>query len=188
MIHNLLRRGYQLLLALFAIALVYSFCLRGYCPTNWKSHLDLAAFILISAFVVVNALWVYRRHFRYRDLQMDQVDAMAGEEFEHFCGYLLKRNGYKHIKVTQASGDQGIDIIAEKNGKTCGFQCKRYTGFVGNKAVQEVWTGHNFYKLDEAVVLTNSEFSDSAIELAESLGVRLVDRPRLKRMMRRLPS
>lgn len=83
--------------------------------------MDLAAFILISAFVVVNALWVYRRHFRYRDLQMDQVDAMAGEEFEHFCGYLLKRNGYKHIKVTQASGDQGIDIIAEKMEKRVDF-------------------------------------------------------------------
>ncbi|WP_461215334.1 restriction endonuclease [Lacticaseibacillus sp. GG6-2] len=188
MIHSLLHRAYWALTAGFVVALGYSFWLRGFCDRTWKNHLDPAAFILISLWVVVNAIWIYRHHFQYRDLQMESVDAMEGEEFEHFCGYLLRRNGYKRVQVTQASGDQGIDIIATKKGKTCGFQCKRYTGFVGNKAVQEVWTGHNFYKLDEAAVITNSEFSDSAQELADDLGVRLIDRTRLRRMMKRLPS
>ncbi|MFD1484762.1 restriction endonuclease [Lacticaseibacillus baoqingensis] len=188
MFHRLLMRAYWLLTGGFVLALVYSFFARQFCDANFKSVLDPAAFGFISVWVVVNAIWVYRHHFQYRDLQMESVDAMEGEEFEHFCGYLLRRNGYKHIRVTQASGDQGIDIIASKQGKTYGFQCKRYTGFVGNKAVQEVWTGHNFYKLDEATVLTNSEFSDSARELADDLGVHLIDRTRLRRMMRRLPS
>ncbi|HAJ55705.1 MAG TPA: restriction endonuclease, partial [Lactobacillus sp.] len=60
--------------------------------------------------------------------------------------------------------------------------------FVGNKAVQEVWAGHQFYKLDQAAVITNSDFSDSAIALADDLGVMLIDRKKLKRLMRRLPS
>ncbi|EPC88869.1 SNF2-related protein, partial [Lacticaseibacillus paracasei subsp. paracasei CNCM I-4649] len=46
----------------------------------------------------------------------------------------------------------------------------------------------HFYQLDEAAVITNSEFSDSAIALADDLGVMLIDRKKLKRLMRRLPS
>lgn len=188
MIHRLLKRAYWVLWGVFVLALGYCFVLRGFLTIQVKAHVDPVVFVVISLFVVIHAWWLYRHHFKYRDLQLEQVDAMEGEEFEHFCGFLLKKNGYKKVQVTQATGDQGIDIIATKQGKTCGFQCKRYTGFVGNKAVQEVWTGHNFYKLDEAAVITNSEFSDSANELADELGVRLIDRPRLKRMMRRLPS
>ncbi|WP_225047641.1 restriction endonuclease [Lacticaseibacillus kribbianus] len=185
--HRLLMRLYWLWTAGFALALGYAFWGRAYFLA-WRPRLDLAAFVLIAGWAAINACLLYRRHFRYRDLQMEKVDAMEGEEFEHFCAYLLRRNGYKHIQVTQLAGDQGIDVIAKKDKKSIGFQCKRYTGFVGNKAVQEVWTGHNFYKLDEAAVITNSEFSDSAKELADDLGVKLIDRPRLRRLMRRLPS
>ncbi|WP_125702929.1 restriction endonuclease [Lacticaseibacillus daqingensis] len=183
-----LKKLYWLLTGGFALALGYAFLGRDYVPVAFKAKLDLTSFILIATWVGGNALLLYRWHFKYRDLQLEQVDAMEGEEFEHFCAYLLRRNGFKHIQVTQLAGDQGVDIIAKKKKKTIGFQCKRYTGFVGNKAVQEVWTGHNFYKLDEAAVITNSEFSDSAKELAEDLGVMLIDRPRLRRLMRRLPA
>lgn len=185
---GLRRRLYGLLTVGFLAALVYSFWARGVVPLAWKPRLDPTAFGVISLWVVVNAILVYRHHFRYRDLQMESVDIMDGAEFEAFCAYLLRRNSFKHIEVTQASGDQGIDVIGTKKGERVGFQCKRYTGFVGNKAVQEVWAGQNYYKLDAAAVITNSEFSDSAKELAEQLGVMLIDRTRLRRMMKRLPS
>ncbi|WP_338216406.1 restriction endonuclease [Lacticaseibacillus salsurivasis] len=182
-----MRRLYWWLTVLFGLALVYAFFGRGYLHT-WQQQLDLVAFAAIVAWAAINAALIYRRHFHFRDLQLENVDAMEGEEFEQFCVYLLKRNGFKHLQTTKASGDQGIDIIGVKKKKQVGFQCKRYTGQVGNKAVQEAWSGQAFYKLDEAMVLTNSEFTDAAKELAEQLGVTLIDRPRLKRLMRRLPS
>lgn len=83
---------------------------------------------------------------------------------------------------------KALTLLHKKKGQSFGFQCKRYTGFVGNKAVQEVWAGHHYYQLDQAAVITNSEFSDSAIALADDLGVMLIDRKKLKRLMRRLPS
>ena len=43
-------------------------------------------------------------------------DIMEGHEFEYFCAGLLKKNGYENISVTQGSGDQGIDIIAYRDG------------------------------------------------------------------------
>lgn len=186
-LHSLLRRLYWLLTGLFALALVYAFWGRGYL-TTWRERIDFAAFIVIVAWVAINACLLYRHHFRYRDLALEQVDVMGGEEFEQFCVYLLKRNGFKHLQTTKASGDQGIDIIGRKKRQSVGFQCKRYDGPVGNKAVQEAWSGHTFYKLDQAAVLTNSEFTPAAKELADQLGVMLIDRPHLKRLMRRLPS
>ncbi|KRO16136.1 restriction endonuclease [Lacticaseibacillus saniviri] len=181
------KRLYRLFVFGFIAALAYSLWLRQYAPGLWRQKLDPMSFGLIVAFVLFSAAQLYFHHFRYRDVKLEQIDSMDGEAFEHFCGYLLKRNGYKHIEVTQYSGDQGIDIIAQKKGQKFGIQCKRYSGFVGNKAVQEVWAGKEFYKLDQAIVLTNSEFSDSAQELAEQLGVTLIDRNGLRRLMRRLP-
>ncbi|KRM72430.1 restriction endonuclease [Lacticaseibacillus brantae] len=185
---QLFKRLYQLLLFGFALALSYSLWWRAYVPNLWHQRLDPIGFGIIVVTVGLTAGYAYWHHFRYRDLKLEQVDLMDGEQFEHFCAYLLRRNGYRRIEVTQFSGDQGVDIKARKNGESIGFQCKRYSGLVGNKAVQEVWAGREFYHLDRAVVLTNSQFSDSAQELAEQLGVTLMDRITLRRLMRKLPS
>ena len=42
---------------------------------------------------------------------------MDGYEFEYQCAKILKRKHFSKIKVTQSSGDQGIDIIAFKHRK-----------------------------------------------------------------------
>ncbi len=52
---------------------------------------------------------------------------MDGYEFEYQCAKILKRKHFSKIKVTQSSGDQGIDIIAFKHRKKYGIQCKYYT-------------------------------------------------------------
>ena len=64
-------------------------------------------------------------------------DNMDGHEFEYFCGDLLKKNEFSNVEVTRGSGDQGIDIIAYKDGVKYGIQCKCYSQNIGNKAVQE---------------------------------------------------
>lgn len=59
------------------------------------------------------------------------VDAMDGHEFEYFCAELLKENGFVNVEVTQASGDFGVDVLAEKDGVTYAVQCKCYSDKVG---------------------------------------------------------
>ena len=76
--------------------------------------------------------------------------------------------------VTSGSGDQGADVIAEKNGIKLIVQCKLYSSPVGNKAVQEVAAAGGYYKGDITAVITNNEFTKSARQLAESLGVYLL--------------
>ena len=96
-----------------------------------------------------------------------------GFEFEHRCAAFLKAKGYRKVSVTPPSGDQGIDVIAYKSGVKYGIQCKYYSAPVGNKAVQEAYSGARFYDCDRAVVMTNHTFTKAARELADKLEVEL---------------
>ena len=90
-----------------------------------------------------------------------------------------KKNGFSDVEVTRGSGDQGIDIIAFKEGIKYGIQCKCYSGNIGNDAVQQAFSGKTFYHCHVACVLTNRYFTASAKELAENNGVLLWDRDHL---------
>ena len=113
------------------------------------------------------------------DKMQDQIknfDYMDGYEFETFCSDILVKLGYTNVTVTQSSADQGIDVLAEKDGVRFAIQCKHYSGTVGNKAVQEAYAGCKFYDCHVPVVMTNSHFTDSAKQLAEKNNVLLWDR------------
>lgn len=101
---------------------------------------------------------------------------MEGHEFEHFCADLLRSNGFTNVLVTQGSADHGIDILANKKGMRYAVQCKCYTNNVGNKAIQEAYSGREIYKADIAVVMINRFFTKQAIEDARKLNVQLWDR------------
>lgn len=109
---------------------------------------------------------------------------MDGYQFENACADYLRRNGFKDVRVTQASRDQGADIIAVLKKEKYAVQCKYYAKPVGNKAVQEVYAAATFYGCDRAVVMTNNTFTKGAKELAESLGVELM--PGIDPVRRRL--
>ena len=86
---------------------------------------------------------------------------------------MLQGQGWK-TRLTKRSGDQGIDIVADRGGVTVVIQCKKYSDPVGNGAVQEVHAGKGFLSADLGVVVSNAEFTRSAKELASVLGVLLV--------------
>ena len=112
------------------------------------------------------------------------VDSLDGHSFEYFCADMIKRLGYKNVKVTKASGDNGVDILATLNGCTYAFQCKRYSKKVGVKAIQEVFSGSKYYNCQKAIVITTDYYTDQAIVTARKLGVILWDREFLKKMLR----
>ena len=107
---------------------------------------------------------------------IDELDKMEGHKFEYAVADLLRHNDYREVQVTQASNDYGIDILARRKNVKYAIQCKRYTGHVGNKAVQEAGLGMDFYHCDVAAVITNSSYTKQAVKLAETTGVRLWDR------------
>lgn len=117
------------------------------------------------------------------DMYSNQYDYMTGEDFEAYVAMILQQIGFINVQLTKGSGDQGVDILAEKDGMKYAFQCKRYDKPVGNKAVQEVFAGKFFYHCHVAVVVTNNCFTQSAKELANENGVVLWDRDKLNSLI-----
>ena len=109
---------------------------------------------------------------------------LDGPEFEAYVALVLEDNGFRHVELTKGSGDQGVDILAERNATTYAIQCKNYDGAVGNFAVQEAYAGAQFYSCDVAVVVCPGTFTRGAVELAHSTGVKLWDGRKLSRMMK----
>lgn len=113
---------------------------------------------------------------------------MNGYKFESWCAALLTINDFSNVTVTQGSGDHGADILAEKDDISYAFQCKYYSGTVGNKAVQEVYAAKTYYKRDIAVVMTNSTFTLQAQEEAAATHVKLWDKDKLLKLFQNCSS
>lgn len=116
----------------------------------------------------------------FSELELEKVDSMEGHDFERFCASILSKNGFSDVEVTQGSGDQGVDVLAKKDGIKYAIQCKCYSSDLGNKPVQEVNAGKVIYHCHIGVVLTNRYFTSGAKQAAEATGVLLWDRDKLK--------
>jgi restriction system protein len=99
--------------------------------------------------------------------------AMSPIDYEHFCAERLKLSGWSPT-VTQASGDQGADIVASRGARTIVVQFKHYAKPVGNKAVQEVTAAMRHYSAEAGIVIAANGFTRAAEQLAASNGVTLL--------------
>lgn len=115
---------------------------------------------------------------------LSDIDYMEGHEFEYWCADLLRKNGFINVEVTPGSGDQGVDILAEKDDIRYAIQCKCYTSDLGNTPVQEVYTGKAVYNCQVGAVMTNRYFTAGAKNAAAATGVLLWDRDKLASMLR----
>jgi restriction system protein len=112
---------------------------------------------------------------RSTQADLSSLDALEGIAFEHFVADLLASRGYK-TEVTQASNDYGIDVIALKDNIRFGVQVKRYTGSVSRTAISDAVAGSRHWQCHASMVVTNSYFTSSAKQLADSTGCILIDR------------
>lgn len=132
--------------------------------------------ILFIVFKIVKILRKIRTNQSYLKCSLTQIDSMDGHEFEKYLEIQFCSLGYR-VENTGAEGhDFGVDLILRKDGITTVVQAKRYNRNVGIKAIQEIVSGQKYYDAQEALVVTNSYFTNSAKELAEKCNVILWDR------------
>lgn len=112
-------------------------------------------------------------------IAFNDLDLLTGYEFESYITELFKKMGY-FSTTTKSSGDQGIDVIAERNGIKFGIQTKCYSSKVSNSAIQETVAGIAFHNCDRGIVITNNFFTQSAIDLASKNDIILWDRDILR--------
>lgn len=151
------------------------------------NQMILYSFLFFVSMILLNVLTDIYHYQRKKKLGLFEIDQMKGIEFEKYTVFLLKEQGFSKIKMTPASGDYGIDVIATNpKGERIGIQCKRWKKNVGIKAVQEAYSGKSYYGLDRAYVLTNSYFTNAAIETAKRNGIGLWDRDILVKNIKRV--
>lgn len=150
-----------------------------WCGEN-QSWLIIMGLILAGFF-----LWrmiLYIRFSFYRFMTLKRVDRMEGTEFEAYLGYLFRKEGYR-VRMTKATGDFGADLILYDGKKKIAVQAKRYEKPVGVSAVQQVLAAKQFYECDEAMVVSNREYTRQAKQLAAVSDVVLIDREALVEKM-----
>lgn len=126
---------------------------------------------------------LFHKYLKQKQYSISRLDVMEGHDFEHACADILKMNGYKNVRVTQASGDYGVDILAERKGIKYAVQCKRYSNKLDNTPIQEVVGGLAYYNCDKGIVMTNNYFTEPAKKLAYINDVKLIDRTVLEKML-----
>ena len=121
---------------------------------------------------------------RSKQYQLEQLfsrdwRSMRGVEFEDFLEQVFILRGLR-VETTKASGDQGVDLIVTNGHWRIAIQVKGYSDSVSNKAVQEAHTGMTFYDCNGSVVITNSQFTKSAIEIASTARCKLIGEDQIR--------
>ncbi len=125
----------------------------------------------------VDELEAYFQDRRNR-LLLQQWRHLPGDAFELFLVDVFEALGYVVCK-TGKTGDQGVDLVATKGSRSIAIQAKSYTSSVGNAAVQQAFAGMAYYQCNCCAVITNSEFTKSAEELATRVNCLLINGDRL---------
>jgi len=111
----------------------------------------------------------------------ETMEGISGEEFELKIAAMLETCGCR-CEMTPRTGDQGADLIVHYRTRRIAVQTKRWSGTVGNSAVQEVIAARKLYHCTEAWVVTNSRFTKGARVVAVAFGVILVEGTELGRL------
>jgi HJR/Mrr/RecB family endonuclease len=107
---------------------------------------------------------------------------LSGVDFEKLLYRLYEKMGYV-VQFTGKTGDQGGDLIIAKKEKRIVVQAKRYQNLVSNKAIQEAVAAKGIYNCNGATVVTTSNFTDSALELARANYVYLINGKKLRELL-----
>jgi len=107
-------------------------------------------------------------------------------EFEHFVAKLLREMGYS-TKVTQKTGDYGVDIIARKNNDTYAVQCKRFQegNLVSNRDIQRILGARHIINANKCIFVTTSKFTKQAIQQAKGSPIELWDKEILHSLVKK---
>ena len=108
-------------------------------------------------------------------------ESLSGLEFEQELGNLYRAQGYS-VKSTPTSGDQGVDLILTKNGKTTVVQCKAHKNPAVPSVVRDLFGSMHHFKADSAILACTGGFTDGVVKFARGKPVQLISARDIVRM------
>ena len=105
--------------------------------------------------------------------QKKETNLQKGINFEEDCIKILSLKGWS-CKNTKKSFDKGADIIANKGPLKIIFQCKNHNEPVGISSIQQAYSAKKVFNSNLAAVISNSGFTNAAIEMGKNTDVMLL--------------
>lgn len=101
-------------------------------------------------------------------------------DFEHLVADVWERHQGWHTKVLPESQDRGLDVVGQPPGRVndkTAVQVKRYTTQnVGSREIQQYNSLKDQYEdVTQVTVITTSDFTSQAKDVAAELGVKCID-------------
>lgn len=141
----------------------------------WKNMISIVVISLCVTAIVSTLYKCMAVHSQRKSFVNRDFDNMDGWEFENWSAEWLRKQGFYNVEITKGSGDYGADVLCSKDGVYYAVQCKKYSGKVPYRAIEEVICAKNYYGTDRAMIFTNSELTPQADEAAKKLGVVVYD-------------
>jgi restriction system protein len=141
--------------------------------------------VILLGMVAVKIVLMIAEKKRLAKSGINEIDVMDGKTFEKHLEVFFQKLGYK-VERTRYIGDFGADLVVAATGRKIAVQAKRHKGKVGVKAIQEAVASKGYYECEEAMVVTNSFFTNQARTLAVKNNVALWDRKDLVRNLLRI--
>lgn len=171
-------RRFDIIKWFWVAGIVYTF-LQGYTfYTQRQGEWAVGCAFLCAICVFQFIRRLYTLH--YLHMKMKDIDKLNGRAFERYLTIQFRHLGYR-VTLTSYSHDYGADLVLHRWGKKTVVQAKRYERNVGIAAVQEVVGSIAYYKADRAMVVTNSNFTKSARDLAHRNEVELWGRKEIQK-------
>jgi hypothetical protein len=129
--------------------------------------------------------------FADTQIKFEDVLRMNPLMFEGFAAALWAAQGWSTVSRTQRSADRGVDVLARTGNRGVLIQCKSTSSdrALNWAAVQEITTGAALYQRIhpsvefELICFTNGGFNAYAHEQAAIIGVKLIERDEISKLM-----
>lgn len=101
---------------------------------------------------------------------------MTSKEYENLVMKAFEGKGYT-TKVPSRTYDYGVNIIAEKDGKSIAIQVRKYNGReeLNYRDVLYLFAGARYFDCNSALVVTDGNAMPLAIEVADKLRVKIFE-------------
>ncbi|RZI68702.1 MAG: restriction endonuclease [Pseudomonas sp.] len=158
----------------------------------WRGLAGVGQYVLPGMCLAGAAVSAWRRRTRHalvenvtRSEAPGMLDNMSWREFEMLVGEGFHLQGYSVAENFQPGPDEGIDLRLRKDGETYLVQCKQWRAFkVGVPVVRELYGVMAAKGAAGGFVVTSGRFTAEAETFAEGRNVRLLDGPKLERMLK----
>lgn len=114
---------------------------------------------------------------------IDELRRLHHNDFEHYVKELFEAREYEKVTLRGGSGDQGVDILAEKNGERVAIQCKCVKGLVGTDKVRDLIGAMELTESQRGFLVTTGTFSIQAQTMVRGSAIELINGTKLAELI-----